>query len=188
MSPGGGHGNPLQYSCLKNCMHRGLVVCSPEGCQESATIEAIEHTGTVCCSFPSDFNRQMWLRWALCLSHSTEGNPPLSLPLLNLSQEHPLEVCVEESQVNMNSTCVWSSHEFCDITLVHTGPLSKLLRILAEFFLPTCIVFSVSFSHTLLQVCQCFLPPWRPLSFLGFQTASLAFDVSSLMSFKKVVN
>ena len=22
-SPGGGHGNPLQYSCLKNCMDRG---------------------------------------------------------------------------------------------------------------------------------------------------------------------
>ena len=22
-SPGGGHGNPLQYSCLENCMDRG---------------------------------------------------------------------------------------------------------------------------------------------------------------------
>ena len=30
-SPGGGHGNPLQYSCLENPMHRGAwqaVVCS----------------------------------------------------------------------------------------------------------------------------------------------------------------
>ena len=25
-SPGGGHGNPLQYSCLENLMDRGTVV------------------------------------------------------------------------------------------------------------------------------------------------------------------
>ena len=31
-SPGGGHGNPLQYSCLENPMDRGaLVGCSPWG-------------------------------------------------------------------------------------------------------------------------------------------------------------
>ena len=29
-SPGGGHGNPLQYSCLENpCEQRSLVGCSP---------------------------------------------------------------------------------------------------------------------------------------------------------------
>ena len=133
--------------------------------------------------FPQWLQQKMRFRWALCLSHSTEGSPLLPLPLLSLSQEHPLEVCMEESQVNMNSACVWSSHEVCDITLVPTGPLSKLLRILAEFFLPTCIAFSVSLSHTQPQVSQRFLPPWRLLSFLGFQTASLAFDLSSLMSF-----
>ena len=26
---GGGHGNPLQYSCLENPMDRGLAGCSP---------------------------------------------------------------------------------------------------------------------------------------------------------------
>ena len=30
-SPGGGHGNPLQYSCLENPMDRSLVGYSPQG-------------------------------------------------------------------------------------------------------------------------------------------------------------
>ena len=35
-SPGGGHGHPLQYSCLENPHgQRGLVGCSPWGCKES---------------------------------------------------------------------------------------------------------------------------------------------------------
>ena len=38
-SPGGGHGNPLQYSCLKNSMDRG-VSNSPWGCKESDMTEA----------------------------------------------------------------------------------------------------------------------------------------------------
>ena len=34
--PGGGHGHPLQYSCLENPHgQRGLVGCSPWGCKES---------------------------------------------------------------------------------------------------------------------------------------------------------
>ena len=38
-SPGGGNGNPLQYSCLKNPMDRGAwcATYSPEGRKESAT-------------------------------------------------------------------------------------------------------------------------------------------------------
>ena len=40
-SPGGGHGNPLQYSCLENPMDRGaLVGYSPQGRKELDTIEA----------------------------------------------------------------------------------------------------------------------------------------------------
>ena len=41
-SPGGGHGNQLQYSCLEN-LHgqRNLVGCSPWGLKESDTTEQL---------------------------------------------------------------------------------------------------------------------------------------------------
>ena len=41
-APGGGHGDPLQYSCLKN-LHgqRSLVGCSPWGRKESDTTEGL---------------------------------------------------------------------------------------------------------------------------------------------------
>ena len=46
--PGGGHGNPLQYSCLENPMDRGawqesLAGSRTQGCEESGIIEATEH-------------------------------------------------------------------------------------------------------------------------------------------------
>jgi len=38
--PGGGHGNPLQYSCLENPRgQRSLAGCSPWGCKELDTTE-----------------------------------------------------------------------------------------------------------------------------------------------------
>ena len=41
-SPGGGHGNPLQYSCLENPHgQRSLVGCSPWGRKESDTTERL---------------------------------------------------------------------------------------------------------------------------------------------------
>ena len=41
-SPGGGHGSPLQYSCLENPHgQRSLVGDSPEGCKQSDTTEVI---------------------------------------------------------------------------------------------------------------------------------------------------
>ena len=36
-SPGGGHGNPLQYSCLKNPMERGAWQATVHGVTESWT-------------------------------------------------------------------------------------------------------------------------------------------------------
>ena len=40
-SPGGGNGNPSQYSCLENPMDRGAwrATVSPWGCKESDTTE-----------------------------------------------------------------------------------------------------------------------------------------------------
>ena len=46
-SPGGTHGNPLQYSCLENPHgQRSLVGYDPQGRKESDTIEATYHTWT----------------------------------------------------------------------------------------------------------------------------------------------
>ena len=42
-SPGGGHGNPLQYSCLENPMDRGAWWATGHGVTESDTNEASEH-------------------------------------------------------------------------------------------------------------------------------------------------
>ena len=38
-SPGGGHGNPLQYSCLENPMDRGAWWATVQGNKESDTTE-----------------------------------------------------------------------------------------------------------------------------------------------------
>ena len=47
-SPGEGHGNPLQYSCLENPMDRGAwrATRSPWGCKQLDTTEATWHTYT----------------------------------------------------------------------------------------------------------------------------------------------
>ena len=45
-SPGAGHGNPLQYSCLENPMDEGLADYSPWGHKESDTTEATKNMCT----------------------------------------------------------------------------------------------------------------------------------------------
>ena len=43
-SPGGGHGNPLQYSCLENPVDRGPWLATVHGVTESDKTETTEHT------------------------------------------------------------------------------------------------------------------------------------------------
>ena len=43
-SPGRGHGNPFQYSCLENSMDRGAQWATVHGVSESGTTEAAHQT------------------------------------------------------------------------------------------------------------------------------------------------
>ena len=45
-SPGGGHGNPLQYSCLENPMGRGAWWATVHRVAESDTTEATSYAHT----------------------------------------------------------------------------------------------------------------------------------------------
>ena len=45
-SPRGGHGNPLQYSCLENSWIEEPGGLSPWGCKESDMTEVTEHTSS----------------------------------------------------------------------------------------------------------------------------------------------
>ena len=45
-SPGGGHGNPLQYSCLENPVDRGAWRATVHRVAEWDTTEARKHAGT----------------------------------------------------------------------------------------------------------------------------------------------
>ena len=48
-SPGGGHGNPFQYSCLENTHgQRSLAGYSPWGCKESDMTEQLSTYMCVC--------------------------------------------------------------------------------------------------------------------------------------------
>ena len=51
-SPGGGQGNPLQYSCLENPSgQRSLVGYSPRGHKESDTTEGLSTFCNIMCIF-----------------------------------------------------------------------------------------------------------------------------------------
>ena len=43
-SPGGGHGNPLQYSCLEKLMDRGVWLAIVQSVTESNLTEVTEHS------------------------------------------------------------------------------------------------------------------------------------------------
>ena len=76
-SPGGGHGNPFQYSCAENPHgQRNLVGCSPWGRKESDTTERLsaQHTHPLYLSANPDLLcilDSLW--WQLIPSHLSNG-------------------------------------------------------------------------------------------------------------------
>ena len=46
-SPGGGHGNPLQYSCLENPMDRGTRWATVHGAAESDSVLLLNNNSIV---------------------------------------------------------------------------------------------------------------------------------------------
>ena len=54
--PGGGNGNPLQYSCLENPMDRGTWQATVHGVTESDMTEQLTHTHKLLLSDPKPLN------------------------------------------------------------------------------------------------------------------------------------
>ena len=100
-SPGGENGNPLQYSCLENPMHRALNLTgySPWGHKESDTTEWLSpqkqnmreeiislalHCKPCSCVFLGEALQAFGLKGALC---AMTPRPPSSLTLQSPSQQ-----------------------------------------------------------------------------------------------------
>ena len=71
-SPGGGHGNPLQYSYLENSMDkRACWATVHKGCKESDMTEATKHTCTIAeCYYTVETSVESARAWTLILAHN----------------------------------------------------------------------------------------------------------------------
>ena len=81
-SPGGGHGNPLQYSCLENPVDRGAWQAAVHGAAKSQTrLERLNSSMCVChvCARPPPFVSE-WISDVLP-SHGSPKVPSLSVSM-----------------------------------------------------------------------------------------------------------
>ena len=62
-SPRGGHGNPLQHSCLENPTDRGAWRAAVYGVTKSETTEATEHTFTHHSDYLSQHMKSMIIKF-----------------------------------------------------------------------------------------------------------------------------
>ena len=70
-SPGGGNGNPLQYSCLENPMDRGAWRATVHGVAESRT-RLSDFTFTFTFFNVSRWNLETWYRWSYWQSRNRD--------------------------------------------------------------------------------------------------------------------
>ena len=88
-SSGGGHGNPLQYSCLENSTDRGAwqAIYSPRGHKESYTTEQITHdiTSAPGCAFLQNLS---WIPKPLPMKVKSESE--ITQSYLTLCNPHGL--------------------------------------------------------------------------------------------------
>ena len=72
-SPGGGSGNPLQYSCLENPKDRGVWWAMVHGFAESNTPERLTHTHTIAWQFCVGFClTATWISRKYCPAHTND--------------------------------------------------------------------------------------------------------------------
>ena len=73
-SPRGGHGNPLQYSCLENPKDRGAWQAAVPGVSKSWTLSDLARTARMHQRLESEIKAwgrllSIWLRWSLHIMH-----------------------------------------------------------------------------------------------------------------------
>ena len=88
-SPGGGHGNPLQYSCLENLMDIRAWQATVHRLAESDTTEVTEHTGTHAGELvlPNFETYYKYTELTMCGSIRSSGIEPRIHSLLMFGQE-----------------------------------------------------------------------------------------------------
>ena len=78
-SPGGGHGNPLQYFCLENPIYRGAWQATVHSITQSwSWLKQLStrHGSNLSIHWSwTDTENVMWQK--MCFSHSKEGNPTI---------------------------------------------------------------------------------------------------------------
>ena len=86
-SPGEGHGNPLQYSCLENSMDRGAWRATVHGVSKSWT--RVKETNALLSLQPGPTLGCVCLLEALLAPERTEGSLCLAFTAAQLYQHHP---------------------------------------------------------------------------------------------------
>ena len=87
-SPGGGNGNPLQYSCLENPMDRGAWWAMVHGVEKEVdTTEQLTHTHTPTPNSPAVLPHPSHQTPQLSFPHPSHQTPQLSFPILPTSNQ-----------------------------------------------------------------------------------------------------